>query len=262
MAKENQQPITGCGQGEIAPYVFLCGDPERVPRISDGWEGLEEVCRIREYVLHTGTCQGVRMTVGSTGIGGPSTAVLFEELAKLGAHTFIRVGNSGALADHVNLGEYVVTTGCLRDDGTSKSYVRPEYPAVAHFEVVQALAHAGAGQDTPVHTGVTWSLDAFYARNKVANSEGPLISMSHRGYEQSWMNDLVWDAKKAGVLNVEMESSTVLTLAGLFGVRGGCICTVSDRTPWPGPGQDSIDLDKNMAGAIQIATRAMLALAG
>ena len=261
MTKENAQPITGCGAGDIAPYVFLCGDPERVPRISEGWKDVEEVCRLREYVIHTGICNDVRMSVGSTGVGGPSTAVLFEEMVKLDAHTFIRVGNSGALADHVDLGHYVVTTASLRDDGTSKGYVRPEYPAVAHYDVVRALMDAGSQQDTPVHAGVTWSLDAFYAANKVANTDGPLLSMSFNGYEQGWMNDRVWDAKKAGILNVEMESSTILTLAGLFGVRAGCICTVSDRTPWPGPGQDSIALDQNMAGAIQVATNAMLQLA-
>lgn len=261
MTRKNAQPITGCGEGEIASYVFLCGDPERVPRISKDWEAVEEVCRIREYVIHTGEYKGVRLTAGSTGIGGPSTAVIFEEMAKLGGHTFIRVGNSGALADQVELGDYVVTTASLRDDGTSKGYVRPEYPAAAHYEVVQALVMAGAAQTTTVHTGITWSVDAFYAVNKVANSDGPLLSMSYQGYEQSWMNDLVWDAKKTGILNVEMESSTLLTLGGLFGVRVGCICTVSDRTPWPGPGQDSISLDQNMDGAIQIATQAMLELA-
>ena len=103
MTKKNAQPITGCGEGEIAPYVFLCGDPERVPKISAGWDGAAEVCRTREYVVHTGKKSGVALTAASTGIGGPSTAIIFEELAKLGAHTFIRIGNSGALAGVLQL---------------------------------------------------------------------------------------------------------------------------------------------------------------
>jgi uridine phosphorylase len=260
--KKNQQPITGLGEGDVAPYVFLCGDPERVPKISSGWAETREVCRVREYVVHTGRCEGSLFTAASTGIGGPSTAVVFEELAKLGAHTLIRIGNSGALADPVNLGDYVITTASVRDEGTSRSYVLPEYPAFAHYEVVSALVEAAAERKHPFHTGVTWSVDAFYARNKMALEGGALGSMSFTGYQQSGMNERVLDMKKAGILNVEMESSTILTLGGLFGLRTGCICTVSDRTPWPGPGQDMISLDKNILGAIEVATQAMRRLAG
>ncbi len=260
--KTNVQPITGCGDGDVAPYVFVCGDPDRVGRISALWEEYREVCRIREYVIHTGTKDGVEMTVASTGIGGPSTAVMIEELAKLGAQVVIRVGNSGALADHVALGDYVISTASLRDEGTSKSYIRPDYPAAAHYEIVQALVDAAAKVDTPAHTGVTWSVDGFYARNKVLTPDGGLASMSFNGFEQSGMNEMVQNCKNAGILNVEMESAVVLTLCSLFGIRAGCICTVSDRTPWPGPGQDSISLDKNMTGMIEVAVDAMLSLAG
>jgi uridine phosphorylase len=261
MMKENQQPITGCGTGDTAPCVFLCGDPERVPRISADWEDVEEVCRVREYLVHTGTFKGVRLTAASTGIGGPSTAVVFEELAKLGGRVFIRIGNSGALADEVGLGDYVITTGAVRDEGTSRSYVTPAYPAAADYEVVRALVAAAQASGRTFHAGTTWSVDGFYARNKVLGEGGALVSMSHEGYEQSWMGDLMNDMKKARVLNIEMESSTILTLASLFGLKAGCICTVSDRTPWPGPGQDMISLNKNIHGAIGIATEAMLALA-
>jgi uridine phosphorylase len=262
MTKENAQLITGCGTGDIAPHVFLCGDPERIPRISAQWDDFDEVCRIREYVIHTGTLDGVPLTAASTGIGGPSTAVVMEEAVKLGAHTIIRVGNSGALSDAVELGDYVITTGAVRDEGTSRSYVRTDYPAVAHHEVVGALVHAASESGAGFHTGITWSIDAFYARNKVETGEGDALgSMSVNGYTQLGMDDMVWDCKRAGVLNVEMESSTILTLASLFGLRAGCICTVSDRTPWPGPGQDSLSLDKNMSGLIEIAIQAMLSLA-
>ena len=262
MAKTNAQIITGCGDGDTAEYVFLCGDPERVPRITAQWGDVQEVCRVREYVIHTGVCHGVRMTAASTGIGGPSTAVVFEELANLGAQTFIRIGNSGALADAVALGDYVITTAAVRDEGTSRSYVRTDYPAAAHYQVVNALVEAARASGHPWHAGVTWSIDGFYARNKVLAGEGRPAPMSFGGFEQSWMNDMVLDGKRAGVLNVEMESAAILTLASLYGLRGGCICTVSDRTPWPGPGQDAISLDKNMDGAIQVALQAMTRLAG
>ena len=261
MNKKNIQPITGCGEEDIAPYVFLCGDPERVPQISAHWTDVNEVCCIREYVIHTGMVGHFPMTVASTGIGGPSTAIAVEELAKLGAHTMIRVGNSGALAEKVRLGDFVITTGSIRDEGTSRSYVRSDYPAVGHYDVVRALVDASEERGHPFHTGVTWSIDAFYARNKVLAPNGELASMSVGEFEQSWMNDCVVDCEKAGVLNVEMESAAILTLAGLFGLRAGCICTVSDRTPWPGPGQDSILLNKNMDGMIVVALEAMKRLA-
>ena len=259
--KKNQQPITGCGEGDVAPYAFLCGDPERVPKISADWENPREVCRLREYVIHTGTRDGVELTAASTGVGGPSTAVVLEELAKLGTHTVIRVGNSGALADDIELGDYVISTASIRDEGTSSSYVDISYPAASHFEVTTALVDAARASGHRFHAGVTWSVDGFYARNKVLGEGDQLISMSYGGYEQSWMNDKLRDMKKARALNVEMESSTIFTLANLFGLRAGCICTVSDRTPWPGPGQDSITLDENIHGAIEVATRAMLSLA-
>lgn len=259
--KKNQQPITGIGDGDISPYVFLCGDPERVPKITAEWDDVTELCRVREYVIQSGTLYGQFLTAASTGVGGPSTAVMIEELAKVGAHTFIRVGNSGALSPEVQLGEYVITTGSVRDDGTSTSYVTPVYPAVASWEVTQALIDTAKQSDFSWHAGVTWSVDAFYSRNKVLGKDGELLSMSFNGYSQSGMNDRVRDMQQAKVLNVEMESSTILTLAGVFGLRAGCICTVSDRTPWPGPGEDMIQLDENMAGAITIATEAMLKLA-
>ena len=253
------QPITGARPGDIAPHVFLCGDPARVGRISASWSDLRTVCEVREYRIVTGDCGGLRVSAASTGIGAPSTAVVLEELAKLGAHTFIRVGNSGGLAPHLDLGDLVVTTGAVRDDGTSRSYVIPEYPAVAHHEVVSALVGAAASQGRTAHAGVSWSLDAFYARNAIVDERGAMQSMSVDGYWPSHLETRIRDMQAARVLNCEMESGVLLTLAGLFGLRAGCICVVSDRTPWPGPAE--IDLDRNMEACIQVATEAMKTLA-
>jgi len=241
------QPITGCRPGDVAEHVFLCGDPARVARISGSWSDVREVCQVREYRIVTGELHGLPATAASTGIGAPGTAVLFEELVKLGSHTFIRIGNSGGLAEHLELGELVVTTGSVRDDGTSRSYVVPEYPAVAHYAVVEALMRAAGERGTRAHAGVTWSLDAFYARNALVDANGEMSSMSARGYWPSHLETRIRDMRCAGVLNCEMESGIILTLAGLFGVRAGCICVVSDRTPWPGPA--AIDLDRNMGVA-------------
>jgi uridine phosphorylase len=253
------QPITGCRADDVGHHVFLCGDPARVEKISAGWTGVNEVCNVREYRIVTGEMEGLRVSAASTGIGAPSTAVLLEELAKLGSHTFIRVGNSGGLSPALELGELAITTGCVRDDGTSRSYVLPEYPAVAHYEVVGALVRSAAARSLPYHTGITWSLDAFYARNAILDPSGEMQSMSVGGYWPSHLETRIRDMQAAGVMNCEMESGVLLTLSGLFGLRSGCICVVSDRTPWPGPAE--IDLDRNMSTCIEVAQAAMLDLA-
>jgi len=254
------QPITGLRPGDVASHVFLCGDPARVERITQSWKEVRPVCQVREYRVVTGELAGHPVSAASTGIGAPSTAILLEELAKLGAHTFLRVGNSGGLSPRLQVGDLVITSGAVRDDGTSASYVGRAYPATAHHRVVAALEAAGAAAGVPVHTGVTWSLDAFYARNAVLAPDGAMESMSVGGYRPPDLEARITGWRAAGVLNCEMEAGVLLTLAGLFGLRAGCICVVSDRTPWPGPTE--IDLDRNMALCIDVAGRAMERLMG
>ena len=261
MSKKNVQIISGLGDGDVGESVFLPGDPGRVPKISAGWSDVQEVCRVREYVVHTGMKDGVRLTAASTGIGSPSTAIIMEELAKIGARTFIRVGNSGAIADHVQLGDYVISTGAVRDEGTSRSYVGLEYPAVADYEVVGALVAAAKEAKATYHTGITVSVDGFYSRNKVVGKGGRIESMAFGGFDQMWSNDPVENWKRARVLNVEMESGAIFTIANLHGLRAGTICTVSDRTPWSSPGQDAMSLDRNIRGAIDVAVAAAIKLA-
>ncbi|MDH3687002.1 MAG: nucleoside phosphorylase [Myxococcales bacterium] len=252
------QPITGLRRRDITPHVFLCGDPARVERISAGWTDAREVASVREFRVVTGLDQGEPVTAASTGIGAPGTAILLEELVKLGAHTFLRVGNSGGLAADLELGNLVVTTGAVRDDGTSRSYVAPEYPAVADAALVLALLAAAQERGVVARAGITWSLDAFYVRNAVVADDGGLGTMSAGHYWGASHAQRIEAMRAAGVLNCEMEAGVLLTLAGLFGVRAGCICVVSDRTPWPGPAE--LDLDRNMQAAIEVAHAAMRAI--
>lgn len=253
------QPITGCRPGDIAPNVFLCGDPARVARITAGWDSQREVCSVREYTIVLGEKEGVPLTAASHGIGAPGTAVLVEELIKLGAKRMIRIGNSGGLNPDLAIGDLAITTGCVRDDGTSKTYVVPEYPAVADWRIVGALVDAAAEVGATARTGVTWSLDAFYARNAIAGPNDTLQSMSVDGYWPSHLGARIRDMQQARILNCEMEAGILLTLAGLFDIQAGAICVVSDRAPWPGPSE--LDLDRNMTDCIEVATRAMLSLA-
>ena len=252
------QPITGLRPGEVGENVFLCGDPARVDRISKGWNGVRQVCAVREFRIAVGERDGVQLAAASTGIGGPGTAILLEELAKIGARNFIRIGNSGGLAPDLELGDLVITSGAVRDDGTSRTYVVPEYPAVAHHAVVGALEEAARARGVRFRTGLSWSLDAFYLRNARIAEDGSLESMSFEGYWRSGLAERIQDMRAARVQNCEMESGVLLTLAGLFGLRAGCICVVSDRTPWPGPAE--IEIDKNMDACIAVAVDAMLRL--
>jgi uridine phosphorylase len=244
----------------VPPHVLLCGDPARLDRIAKGWEERREVIRVREFRVVAGRSEGLPLAAASTGVGAPSTAILLEELVKVGAHTFLRVGNSGGLAADLELGDLVVTTGAVRDDGTSRSYVAPEYPAVADHELVGALLAAARRRGVRCRAGITWSLDAFYVRNAVLQPDGSLGSMSAGSYWGRGHAERIEEMRRAGVLNCEMEAGAILTLAGLFGVRAGCICVVSDRTPWPGPNE--LDLDRNMDTAIAVAHDALRALAG
>ncbi len=253
------QPITGCRPGDIAENLFVCGDPARVDRITAGWDQKREVCRVREYTIVTGQKDGVSLSAASHGIGAPSTAVLAEEMIKLGAKTIIRIGNSGGLDPSVEIGDLAISTGCVRDDGTSETYVVAGYPAVADWEIVGALVSEAANVGARAKTGVTWSLDAFYARNAIAGPNGSLRSMSVDGYWPSHLETRIRDMQQARILNCEMEAGILLTLAGLFGIRAGAICVVSDRAPWPGPSE--MNLDNNMTTCIDVATRAMLRLA-
>jgi len=252
------QPITRLRPGDVGESVFLCGDPARVQRIAARWSDVKEVCNVREYRVVVGNLDGHRLAAASTGIGAPSTAVLVEELAKLGVRTFIRVGNSGGLDPALGLGDLVITTGAVRDDGTSRGYITPEYPAVASYEVVGALVEAARAAGVVARAGITWSLDAFYARNAVLGAGGSIESMCFEGYRPPELESRIVGMRSARVLNCEMESGILLTLAGLFGLRAGCICVVSDRAPWPGPSE--LDIDKNMTTCISVATDAMLRL--
>ena len=259
MSEAAGQPITGLREGEAGEQVFVCGDPARVERISAGWEEREEVCNVREYKMVIGTHEGVRMAAASTGIGAPSTAILVEELAKVGVRDLIRIGNSGGLDPALELGDLVVTTGAVRDDGTSRSYVAPEYPAVASYEVVGALVEAARARHVCHQVGLTWSIDAFYARNAILDADGAIQPMSYQGFRPPGLAEKLEHFRSARVANIEMESGVLLTLANLYGLRAGCICVVSDRAPWPGPAE--LDIDKNMDACIAVAVQAMLRLA-
>ncbi len=214
----------------MAPYALLTGDPERVLKITRDWTKRKQIAFNREYRSVTGYFKDIKLSCVSTGIGSPSTAIALEEMARLGVHTFIRVGSTGAIQKGINPGDMIINTGAVRLEGTSKSYIRTEYPALANYEVVLALIEAceklsakggsAFGGKIKYHLGVTASTDAFYV------GEG---RTGFNGYTQSDFKNIVSDLQKAKVINVEMENSVVFTLAGLYNLRAGAVCAVFDN---------------------------------
>jgi uridine phosphorylase len=205
------------GPDDVADSVLLPGNPERVEKVTEAWDDSAVVGDHREYRTATGTYEGVPISVSSTGIGSPSAGIAVEELARVGADTLIRVGSCGAIREEASVGDLVITTGAVRQEGTSKEYVREDYPAVADRQVVSALITAAERLDHDYHVGITASTDSFYAGQGRPGFEG---------FEAAGSDELVANLRAANVLNFEMEASAILTLSNLYDLRAGAVCTV------------------------------------
>ena len=198
------QPHILCGVGDVASYVLLPGDPKRAEKIASFFDEARKVSEYRGFVTYTGKFAGIPVSVTSTGIGCPSACIVVEELAKIGAKTFIRVGTTGSIQAHINSGDIIIATAATRTDGATKAYVPTEYPAVANPEVVSALVKAAKKLGIKYQLGTVWTSDAFYAEGM--------------DYVNLW--------NKAGVLSVEMECSGIFTIANLRGLKAGAILAV------------------------------------
>jgi uridine phosphorylase len=215
--EENLQYHIRCKRGDVNKYVLLPGDPARVDVIASGWTESRFVADNREHRTYSGTLDGVPLTCCSTGMGGGSASIAFEELADLGADTFIRVGSCGAISEAVECGDLIVCSGAMRQDGTSLDYIDLSYPAVAHYEVTTALVEACERMNLSCHVGISCTTASFYCGQ---------ARRGYRGYTQSFFREKVEDLNRAGVLNFEMEAATLFTLAGIYGLRAGAVFAV------------------------------------
>jgi uridine phosphorylase len=204
-------------RGDVARYVLLPGDPERTDLIASLWDEARLVAHHREFRTWTGVYKGVRISVTSTGIGSPSAVIAVEELLRVGADTFIRVGTMGGLARDLEPGTLVIATGAVRLEGTSKQYVMAEYPAVASYDVVSALVEAAEALGAEYRVGIVASTDSFYL------GQG---RPGFKGYMNPRAASIIPELQAAGVLGFEMEASAIFTVASLYGARAGCVCTV------------------------------------
>lgn len=214
---EGMQYHIRCKQGDIAKYVLLPGDPERVDMIGGEWDESRKIANYREHRTFTGKINGVELSACSTGAGGGSTASAFEELAELGGDTFIRVGTTAAIQEEIDPGNLIISSGAVRHDGTSSFYIDDRFPAGADYEVTTALVEAAERLGYTYHVGISCSSASWYC------GQG---RPGFRGYEQTFFENKVKDLNRAGVLNFEMEAATIFTLAGLYRLRAGSVCTV------------------------------------
>lgn len=207
------------GKGDIGEYVILPGDPKRCEKIAKYFDDAKLVADSREYVTYTGYLDGVKVSVTSTGIGGPSASIAMEELVKAGAHTFLRIGTCGGMQTEVLSGDVVIATGAIRMEGTSKEYAPIEFPAVADLAVTNALVGAAKEKGVPFHTGVVQCKDAFYGQHE---PETKPVSYELMNKWEAW--------KRMGCLASEMESAALFIVANYLRVRAGsCFLVVANQ---------------------------------
>lgn len=197
-------------EGDVGRYVLLPGDPGRCEKIAAFFDNPRLVAQNREYTTYTGTLLGEKVSVTSTGIGCPSAAIAVEELIKIGADTFIRVGTSGGMQPGTRTGDLAIVSGAIRDEGTTRHYLPIEFPAIADLDVVLALRQAAEKLGFPYRVGVAHSKDSFFGE-----VEKERMPMAARLQER-------WDAWVAGgAICSEMESAVIFILAGIYRKRAG-----------------------------------------
>ena len=199
-------------KGDVGRYVILPGDPKRCKKIAAYFENPVLVADSREFVTYTGTLDGVKVSVTSTGIGGPSASIAMEELIQCGADTYIRVGTCGGMALDVEGGDIVVATGAIRAEGTSKEYAPIEFPAVADLTVTNALVQAAKNLGKKWHAGVVQCKDSFYGQHDPDSM--PNSDRLHSRWK-------AWE--KSRVMASEMECAGIFIVSLIRGVKAGAI---------------------------------------
>ena len=235
----------GVAKGEVGKYVILPGDPKRCAKIAKYFEEPQLIADSREFVTYTGFLNGKKVSVTSTGIGGPSASIAMEELVACGADTFIRVGTCGGMDINVKSGDVVIATGAVRMEGTSKEYAPMEFPAVADLDIVNALVQGAQVIGAHYHTGVVECKDAFYGQ--------------HRPETLPNGQDLIrkWDAWcRLGCKASEMESAALFIVASYLHVRcGTALLTVANQER-ANAGLENPQVH-DTTGAIQVAIEAI-----
>ena len=239
MQQLEKQYHIGCVPGDVGRYCVLPGDPGRCEAIAALFDNGKFVSQNREYVIYTGTLLGEKVSVCSTGIGGPSAAIAMEELTAIGADTFVRVGTCGGIDLDVQSGDIVVATGAIRFEHTSLEYAPIEFPAVADLGVTNALVEAARAMGKPCHAGVVQCKDSFYGQHSPGRMP---VSYELLNKWEAW--------KRLGVKASEMESAALFVVAAALKVRcGSCFHVVWNQE------REAAGLDQKMSEDTSAAVR-------
>lgn len=214
-SEDGRQYHINLKEGDVGKYVILPGDPKRSAKIAQYFDNPQLVGDNREYVTYTGYLNGEKVSVCSTGIGGPSASIAMEELSKIGATTFIRVGTCGGIDLNVKGGDLVIATGAVRMEGTSREYAPIEFPSVANFDIVNALVQSAQELDYEYHTGIVQCKDSFYGQH---SPETMPVSYELLNKWEAW--------KRLGCLASEMESAALFVVASYLKVKAGSVFLV------------------------------------
>lgn len=207
------------GEGDVGRYVILPGDPKRCEKIAKYFDNAVLIADSREYVTYTGYLDGEKVSVTSTGIGGPSASIAMEELVNAGADTFVRIGTCGGMQLNVKSGDVVIANGAIRMEGTSKEYAPIEFPAVADIHVTNALMQSAEELKSPYHVGVVQCKDSFYGQH---SPERMPVSYELMNKWEAW--------KRLGCLASEMESAALFVVASHLRVRAGsCFLVLANQ---------------------------------
>lgn len=209
-AEEGLQYHIGLRKGDVGKYVILPGDPKRCAKIAKHFDNAQLIADSREYVTYTGYLDGVKVSVTSTGIGGPSASIALEELVKSGADTFLRVGTCGGMQTDIMGGDLVIATGAIRMEGTSKEYAPIEFPAVANLDITNALVQAARELNKKYHVGIVQCKDAFYGQHE---PETKPVDYELINKWNAWI--------RLGCKASEMESAALFVVGDYLRVRVG-----------------------------------------
>lgn len=236
-----------------ARIAILPGDPGRVEKTARALnDNPVFLASNREYTSWMTKVSENNILICSTGIGGPSLAIAVEELADLGIDTFIRIGTTGTIQPHIKIPSLIITTGAVRLDGASKHYAPVEYPAVGNIDVINALIQGAKRSNIDYYTGITASSDTFYPGQERYDTFSKYVIRDFQGSLVEW--------QKLNVLNFEMESATLYTIANAFGLKAGCISAVIvNRTNNETPDDNIlIKAELNLATAVNFAIESYL----
>ncbi len=229
----------GAEPGQIAPVVLMPGDPLRARWIAETFL-TDATCynEVRGMYGYTGTWRGQQVSVQGSGMGQPSIAIYAEELFRFyDVATVVRVGSCGGLTEKVGIRDVIIGSGACTDSGANvHRFGGYQFAPVADFGLLRGAVEAAERRpEVRHHVGLLFSSDSFYSPRP----------------------DLTRTMTEHGVLGIEMEASSLYTIAASHGRRALAVCTVSDHLV-TGEETTAAEREQTFGDMVEIALEAAL----